>query len=75
MKGGLSQDVEWLALSEDRKEVIDTFVITENEDGTVKVMPTENTLEGNYVIVAYSEKYKAAKGINITVEEKKFANL
>ena len=57
LKGGLSQEVTWIALSADRKTVIDTIDITKNEDGTVSVKPTSDTPLGDYVIAAYSEKY------------------
>ena len=68
LKGGLSQSVSWVALSSDRKTVIDTIDITDNGDGTVTVCPTHYTAPGNYVIAAYSDTYHACKGINITVE-------
>ncbi len=75
LKGGLSQEVTWIALSADRKTVIDTIDITKNEDGTVSVKPTSGTPLGDYVIAAYSEKYNACKGIDITVAEKKEINV
>ena len=75
LKGGLLQEVTWIALSADRKTVIDTIDITKNEDGTVSVKPTSDTPLGDYVIAAYSEKYNACKGIDITVAEKKEINV
>ena len=72
LTGGLNQKVTWLAMTEDRKEIVDTISVMEDaETGNAIVSVTENTLIGKYVIVAYSEKYKAAKGIEVTVEENK----
>ncbi len=67
--GKLSQDIEWVALSSDRTEIINTIQITEGTDGTATVT-AENAPAGTYVIAARSDTYNAVQGVTVTVEEK-----
>ena len=70
LTGGLDQNVTWYALSSDRTEVVDSITITEDpQTGYATVSVSEDTPAGEYAIVAYSQTYRAAKGINITVSD------
>lgn len=72
--GGLSQELEWVALTADRSAVATGITVTPSEDTkSATVTVPEGTAAGTYVISVYSPEYAMAKGVTLTVTEKKAA--
>lgn len=68
-RGGLSQEVSWYALNQERTAVVPGINIYENGDGTVTVTSQNSVETGTYSIVAVSDAYpQFVKGIEISVE-------
>ncbi len=66
LPGYLEQDLKWKVMNKARTSEIDGFTIKAGEDGTATVK-VNGAKAGTYDVVAYSEKYKMAKGVEITV--------
>lgn len=72
--GGLSQELEWVALTADRSAVAAGITVTPSADTkNATVTVPEGTAAGTYVIAVYSPEYAMAKGVTLTVTEKKAA--
>ncbi len=66
LTGYLKQEFTWRVMNKDRTAVVDGFVITKGENGTATIK-VNGAKAGTYDVVAYSEEYKMAKGVPITV--------
>lgn len=65
--GYLDQSVTWHVLNSDRTQEASGFTVTPDGNGGAEVCVTGTAAPGKYVVVAYSEKYNMAKGVEIEV--------
>jgi len=67
-EGTLAQSFTWVALDTARKNVIEGITVTPSDDTKTATVSVSDSVElGTYTIVAVSEDYDIAKGINIEV--------
>ncbi len=67
-EGTLEQNFTWVAMDTNRKNIIEGITVTPNADTTEATVTVADTVAvGTYTIVAVSEDYDIAKGININV--------
>ncbi len=67
-EGTLGQNFTWVAFDTTRKNIVEGITVTPNADTTEATVTIADTVAvGTYTIVAVSEDYDIAKGINIEV--------
>lgn len=65
--GYLDQSVTWHVLNPDRTQEASGFTVTSDGKGGAEVCVTGTAAPGKYAVVAYSETYNMAKGVEIEV--------
>ena len=67
-EGSLEQNFAWVAMDTDRRNIIEGITVTPSADTTEAIVTVADTVAvGTYAIVAVSEDYDIARGINIDV--------